>query len=97
MKARPAQDEEDADGSDPVVAMTLKEAREMFVKGKNILQENQTNPSLQNYLAPVEGLVLAQEAMTFSARTCQPDIGIFFQPLPAPDSSSGAAGAAGAE
>ena len=69
MKARPSEDEEDADDSNPVVAMTLKEAREMFVKGKCFLQENlQTNPSLEKYLAPVEGLVRALEAMTFSAR-----------------------------
>ena len=31
-KARPEQDEEDTDASEPVVPMTLKEAREMFVK-----------------------------------------------------------------
>ena len=58
MKARPAEDEEDADDSDPIVVMTLKKAREMFVKGKCFLQENlQANPSLEKYLAPVEGLV----------------------------------------
>ena len=53
MKARLAEDEEDADDSDPIVVMTLKKAREMFVKGKCFLQENlQANPSLGKYLAP---------------------------------------------
>ena len=47
-KARPEQDEEDTDASEPVVPMTLKEAREMFVKGIFFLQENQTNVSLQS-------------------------------------------------
>ncbi len=50
IKARPEQDEEDANDSElePVVPMTLKKAREMFVKSIKNLQENQTNASLQS-------------------------------------------------
>jgi hypothetical protein len=49
MRARPAEDEEDTDDSDPVVVMTLKEAREMFVKGICFLLEIlQANPSLKS-------------------------------------------------
>ena len=40
IMAIPEPAEEDTDDSEPVVPMTLKEAREMFVKGKKILQEN---------------------------------------------------------
>jgi hypothetical protein len=58
--------------------MTLKEATEMFVKGKIFLQEYQGNASLHKYLAPVEGLVRALEAMTFPARSRQTDVIVSF-------------------
>jgi hypothetical protein len=84
MKARPERDEEDTDDSNPV--LLIKEARELFVRGKKFLQQNQSKASLQIYLSPiqVEGLVRALEVMTFSARSRQTEIGLFFRPLPAP-------------
>ncbi len=36
-----------------------------------LVQDNQANPAMQMFLAPVEGLVRALEAMTFSSRKRQ--------------------------
>ena len=88
-KARPEQDEEDTDASEPVVPMTLKEAREMFVKGIFFLQENQTDASLHEYLDPVEGLVRALEAMKISPRSRQTDIGALLVTMLAPHQQTG--------
>jgi hypothetical protein len=39
MEVRTERDEEDADDSEPVAPMTLKEAREMIVKGKKFCRK----------------------------------------------------------
>ena len=90
IRDRPEEDEEDADDSEPYVPLTLREARELFVKGKRFLQDNQSDLSLpvQKYLVPVESLVRALETMNFAARTRQTSISQFFLPRPATDGAA---------
>jgi hypothetical protein len=88
IRDRPEENEEDAYDSEPHVPLTLKEARELFVKSKRFLQDNQSDLSLQKYLVPVESLVRALETMNFAARTRQTSISQFFLPRPATDGAA---------
>ena len=90
IQVRAEEDQEDADDSVQHVPMSLKEARELFARGKTFVQDNQANPAMQKFLAPVEGLVRALEAMTFSSRTCQSAMTDFFPRVPDADLPEGA-------
>ncbi len=75
--------------------MTLKEAREMFVKSKNNLQENQTNVSLQSIFLLSKDWFEPWRRLNFLPDHAKTDIGAFLAPKT--NSNSGAAEAARAE
>ena len=85
-------DEEEADVSDPVVPMTLSEARSAAQALKIFVQENQAMEAMRGHLQPIEDLVSDMEAMTVSARTQQTSMHHFFAPLKAADGGAPSAG-----
>jgi hypothetical protein len=88
-----ASDEEEADESEPVVLMTLREARALGQAVKIFVQENQRCERMRPYLSAIESLVREIEAMTVSARTQQTDMHDWFLPVRAAADASPAAGA----
>lgn len=86
-------DQEEADDSEPVIPMTLREAMSAGQALKIFVQENQDTEALRPYLRAIEGLVREMEAMTVSARTQQTRMTSFFVPMRAADGSSPSAGA----
>ncbi len=46
-------EDDNADHSAEHIPLSLKEARELFARGKTFVQDNQTNPVMQKFLAPV--------------------------------------------
>ena len=85
-------DEENADDSEPVVPMTLRDARAAAQALKIFVQENQSTEAMRPYLEPIQALSREMEAMTVSARTQQTTIHRFFQPVRAADGASPSAG-----
>ncbi len=94
-EAREASDEEEADESEPVVLMTLREARALGQAVKIFVQENQGCERMRPYLSAIESLVRQMEAMPVSARTQQleTDMHDCFLPARAVADVSPAAGA----
>ena len=93
---RESSDEEEADDSEPVVPMTLREARGVGHVLKIFVQENQDTEAMHPHLRNIEALVRDMEAMTVSVRTQQTKVTRFFMPERAADGSTPTAGA-GAE
>jgi hypothetical protein len=89
-------DEEDADESEPVVPMTLHEARSAAQALTFFVQENQSVEAMRVYLKPmmtrIEDLVSDMEVMTVSVRTQQTLQEQFFAPVIAADVSAPSAG-----
>ena len=83
-------DEEEADDSEPVIPMTLHEARGSGQALKTFVQENER---MRPYLQAIKSMVREMEAMTVSARSHQSDMHDFFLPERAADDDSPAAGA----
>lgn len=96
LAARESSDEEEADDSEPVVPMTLREARGVGHALKIFVQENQDTEAMRPHLRNIEALVRDMEAMTVSVRTQQTKVTRFFMPERAADGSTPTAGA-GAE
>ena len=98
LAARESSDEEEADDSEPVVPMTLREARGVghALKIFKFVQENQDTEAMRPHLRNIEALVRDMEAMTVSVRTQQTKVTRFFMPERAADGSTPTAGA-GAE
>ena len=88
--ASEASDEEEADDSEPVVPMTLREARGAGQALKTFVQENER---MRPYLQAIESMVREMEAMTVSARSHQSDMHDLFLHVRAADDNSPAAGA----
>ena len=86
-------DEEDADVSELVVPMTLRDARAAGQALKIFVQENQSMEAMRQYLGPIQALSREMEAMTVSARTQQTTMHRFFQPVRTADGVSPSAGA----
>ena len=86
------EDEENADDSEPVVPMTLRDERAAAQALKIFVQENQRTAAMRPYLEPIQALSREMEAMTVSARTQQTTMHRFFQPVRASDSVSPSAG-----
>ena len=74
-EAREECDGEVADDSEPVVPMTLREARATGQALKIFVQENER---MRQYLSAIESMVREMEAMTVSARSQQTDMHDFF-------------------
>jgi len=91
-RAREASDEEEADESEPVVPMTLRQVRVAGNGVKIFVQENQNSEHMRPFLHTVEELMRAMEAMTVSARTVQKDVRDYFMPVSAADGVSPSAG-----
>jgi hypothetical protein len=91
-RAREASDEEEADESEPVVPMTLRQVRVAGNGVKIFVQENQNSEHMRPFLHTVEELMRAMEAMTVSARTVQKDVRDYFLPVSAADGVSPSAG-----
>ena len=87
------QDEEDADVSEHVVPMTLREARVAAHALKVFVQENQSIEAFHPFLVQFERFSREVDAVTVSARTEQSTIHHFFQPVHAADGISPTAGA----
>ena len=85
LAGREESDREEADDSEPVVPMSLRDARSAGQALKIFVQENQDTEALRPYLRNIEGLVREMEAMTVSARTQQTKVDQFFVPLRAAD------------
>jgi hypothetical protein len=68
-EARDATDEEEADQSEEVLPMTLRQAREAGQALKTFVQENQGLERMRPYLKGIEALVREMESMTVSPRT----------------------------
>jgi hypothetical protein len=92
-EAREASDEEEADESEPVVPMTLREARASVQAVKIFVQKNQGCERMCPYLSATKSLVREMEAMTVPTRTHQTDMHDFFLPARAEADASPAAGA----
>ena len=88
--AREASDEEEADDSEPVVPMTLREARGAGQALKTFVQENER---MRPYLQTIESMVREMEAMTVSARSHQSDMHDHFLSVRDAADDSPAAGA----
>ena len=86
-------DEEDADVSEHVVPMTLREARLAAHALKIFVQENQSIEAFRPFLVQFERFSREVDAVTVSARTEQSTIHHFFQPVHAADGISPSAGA----
>ena len=86
-------DEEDADVSEHVVPMTLREARVAAHALKIFVQENQSIEAFRPFLVQFERFSREVDAVTVSARTEQSTIHHFFQPVHAADGISPSAGA----
>ena len=86
-------DEEDADVSEHVVPMTLREARVAAHALKIFVQENQSIEAFRPFLVHFERFSREVDAVTVSARTEQSTIHHFFQPVHAADGISPSAGA----
>jgi hypothetical protein len=92
-EAHEASDEEEADESETVVLMTLREARALGQVVKIFLQENQGCERMCPYLSAIKSLVREMEAMTVFARTQPSDMHDCFFPVRAAADASPAAGA----
>ena len=92
LQAREETDEKEADESEPVVPMTLCQARSAAQALKIFVQENQSVEAMRGYLKPIEDLVTDMEAMTVSVRTEQTHLEQFFAPVTAADVSAPSAG-----
>ena len=68
LQDREDSDEEEADVSEPVVPMTLREARSAAQALKIFVQENQAVEAMRGHLRPIEDLVSDMEAMIVSLR-----------------------------
>ena len=86
-------DQEEADDSEPVTPMTLREAMIAGLALKIFVRENQDMEALRPNIRAIEGLVREMEAMTVSARTKQTVMTSFFMPMRAADGPSPLAGA----
>jgi hypothetical protein len=84
---RDATDKEEADESEEVLPMTLRQAREA---GQAL--KNQGLERMRPYLKGIEALVREKESMTVSARTQQTDMYDYFLPERAADGVSPVAG-----
>ena len=89
-EAREASDKEEADDSEPVVPMTLCEARGAGQAIKTFVQDNER---MRPYLQTIESMVREMEAMTVSARCYQSDMHDHFSTVRAAADVSPAAGA----
>ncbi len=67
-EALEASDEEETDESEPVVLMTLREARGLGQAVKIFVQENQTCERMSLYPSDIKSLFREMEATTVSAR-----------------------------
>ncbi len=92
-EAQEASDEEEADEIEPVVLMTLSEARALGQAVKIFVQENQGCERMRPYLSAIESLVREMEPMTVPARNQQTDMHDCFLPVRAAADASPAAGA----
>ena len=73
-RARDESDEEEADDSESVRAMTLREARAVGEQLKTSMQQDQGNQRMHKHLHAIEELVKDMEAMAVSVRTQQLDM-----------------------
>ena len=92
-RARDESDEEEADDSESVRAMTLREARAVGEQLKTFVQQNQGYQRMHKHLHAIEELVRDMEAMTVSVRTQQLDMHDFYLPVRSAEGVSPPAGA----
>ena len=92
-RARDESDEEEADDSESVRAMTLREARAAGEQLKTFVQQNQGYQRMHKHLHAIEELVRDMEAMTVSVRTQQLDMHDFYLPVRSAEGVSLPAGA----
>ena len=94
-RARDESDEEEADDSESVRAMTLREARAVGEQLKTFVQQNQGYQRMHKHLHAImiEELVRDMEAMTVSVRTQQLDMHDFYLPVRSAEGVSLPAGA----